>query len=54
MSVEEYTVEFDNLLLKSELEEPEEHSIARYLGGLNFEIASVVNLLTYCFLNDVM
>ena len=35
------------------MEEPEEHSIARYLGGLNFEIASVVNLQTYCSLNDV-
>ena len=46
LSVEEYTTEFDNLMLKSELEEPEEHSIARYLGGLNFEIASVVNLQT--------
>ena len=54
MSVEEYTMEFDDLMLKSELEEPDEHSIARYLGGLNFKIASVVNLQTYYSLNDVM
>ena len=47
MSVEEYTMEFDNLMFKSELEEPDEHSIARYLGELNFDIASVLNLQTY-------
>ena len=52
MSVE--TIEFDNLMLKSKLEEPKEHSIDRYFGGLNFEIDSVVNLQTYCSLNDVM
>ena len=54
MSVEEYTIDFVNLMLKSELEEPEEHSLARYLGGLNFEITSVINLQTCCSLNDVM
>ena len=44
MSVEKYTMEFDNLMLKSELEELKKHSIAGYLGRLNFDIASVVNL----------
>ena len=54
MSVEEYIVEFNNLIFKSELEEPEEHSIAQYLGGLNYKIANMLNLHTYCPLNDVM
>ena len=47
LSVEEYTVEFDNLMLKGELVEPEEQTIARYLGGLNYEIAKVVQLQPY-------
>ena len=42
LSVEEYTAEFDNLMLKGELVEPEEQTIARYLGGLKYEIDKVV------------
>ena len=30
----EYTVEFDNLMLKGELVEPKEQTIARFLAGL--------------------
>ena len=44
LSVEEYTAEFDNLMLKGELVEPEEQTIARYLGDLKYEIAKVVQL----------
>ena len=44
LSVEDCTAEFDQLMLKGEFEEPEEHTIARYLSGLNYEIANVVNL----------
>ena len=32
MKVEEYTVKFDNLMIKGELVEFEEHTIARYLS----------------------
>ncbi|XP_065017690.1 transposon Tf2-1 polyprotein [Musa acuminata AAA Group] len=53
LSVEEYTAEFDNLMLKGELVEPEEQTIARYLGGLKYEIAKVVQLQPYWSLNDV-
>ena len=44
MSVEDYIVEFDNLMLKGELKELEEHIIAQFLGGLKYEISNVVNL----------
>ena len=33
--------------------EPKEQTIARYLGGLKYEIAKVVQLQLYCSLNDV-
>ena len=41
-SVEEYTSKFDHLMLKGDLIEPEEQTIARYLGGLRYYIANVV------------
>ena len=44
MSVEEFTIEFDNLMIKGELVESKEHTIARYLGGLKYEILDVVAL----------
>ena len=40
-------------MLKGELVEPEEQTIARYLGGLNYEIAKVVQLQPYWSLNSV-
>ncbi|CAL9078812.1 unnamed protein product [Musa textilis] len=49
----EYTAKFDNLMLKGELVKPEEQTITRYLGGLKFEIAKVVQLQPYWSLNDV-
>jgi len=44
MSVEEYTREFEKLLIKCELREPEEQTIVRYLGGLDPRYAHVVEL----------
>ena len=44
MTVAEYTAEFDHLMLKRELIELEEQTIARYLGGLKYEIFNVVQL----------
>ena len=38
MSVGDYTAKFDQLMLKCEFEEPEEHTIARYLSELKYEI----------------
>ena len=47
LSVEDYTAEFDNLMMKCDLVEAEEHTIARYLGGLKPEIGNVVQLQSY-------
>jgi len=44
MSVEEYTREFEKLLIKCDLQEPEEQTIVRYLRGLDPMYAQVVEL----------
>ena len=51
--MEEYTAEFENLMNKGDLQEAEEKSIARYLAGMRFEIASVIYLQLYNTLQDV-
>ena len=51
--MKEYIVEFDNLMLKGKLVEPMEQTIIRFLGGLEYEIAKVVQLQPYWSLNDV-
>ncbi|KAL9438185.1 hypothetical protein AB3S75_023951 [Citrus x aurantiifolia] len=53
LSVEDYTAEFDNLMMKCDLVEAEEHTIARYLGGLKPEIGNVVQLQQYWTYSDV-
>ena len=53
MTVAEYTTEFDHLMLKGELTELEEQTIARYLGGLKYEISNVVQLQPYWTFNNV-
>ncbi|KAF8400232.1 hypothetical protein HHK36_013529 [Tetracentron sinense] len=52
-SVKEYTEEFDNLMVRCGIFEPEEQTIARYLGGLRQEIQDVVKLQHYWTYNDV-
>ena len=42
--MEEYSAEFENLMIKGDLQEAEEQSIARYLSGLRFEISKTVQL----------
>jgi len=44
LSVEEYTREFEKLAIKCDLQEPEEQTIIRYLGGLDLRYANVVDL----------
>jgi len=44
MSVKEYTREFEKLLIKCDLQEAEDLSIVRYLGGLDPMYAHVVEL----------
>ena len=53
ISVEDYT-EFDHLMIQGDFEESEEHSIARYLRWLKYEISNVVSLQPYYSLHDVM
>lgn len=42
LAVKEYTVEFELLMLKWELAEPEENTIAKYMEGLKTSINNVV------------
>ena len=44
LSVEEYTREFEKLMMKCDIQEKEEQTIDRYLGGLNTDIAHLVQL----------
>jgi hypothetical protein len=53
LSVEEYTAEFDHLMIRCDVVEQEEQMIARYLGGLRVEISDVVQLQPYWTYNDV-
>ncbi|OMP00001.1 reverse transcriptase [Corchorus capsularis] len=40
MSVSDYTADFDSLMIKANINEPEEQTIARYLAGLRVDIAN--------------
>ena len=53
LSVDDYTREFEYLMLKCDVVEPEERTIARYLGGLKKEISDVIKLQPYWTFNDV-
>ena len=52
-SVEEYTRDFEQLLLKCDLQEDESQTLIRYLSGLNEEIAHVVELHPYSSLDEL-
>jgi len=53
MSVDEYTREFEKLLIKCDIQELEEQTIVRYLGGLEPRYANVVELQQYSTFNEV-
>ena len=53
MSVEEYTREFQKLLIKCDVQEPKEQTIIRYLGGLKSKYANVVELQQFTTFNEV-
>jgi len=44
MSINEYTREFEKLLIKCDINEPDEQTILRYLGGLKPKYSNVVEL----------
>ncbi|XP_058005436.1 uncharacterized protein LOC131181399 [Hevea brasiliensis] len=54
MCVEDYVKEFEMLMLKCDVREPQEQTIVYFLGGLNYEIANTVELQPYVFLQDVI
>jgi len=53
MSVEEYTRKFEKLLIKCDIQEPEEQTIARYLEGLDPRYSNVVKLQAYTTFDEV-
>jgi len=53
MSVEEYTREFEKLLINCDIQEPKEQTIVRYLGGLDPRYSNVVELQSYASSHDV-
>jgi len=54
LSMEEYVKEFELLLIRCELIEPQEQTITRFLGGLRKDIANVIELQPYIFLEEVI
>jgi len=53
MSVDEYTQEFEKLLVKCDINKPEEQTIVRYLGGLEPKYSNVVDLQQYTTFDEV-
>ncbi|GKB87773.1 hypothetical protein Tco_0960045 [Tanacetum coccineum] len=53
LSMEDYTVEFDHLMIKCDVVEPEKQIIARYLGGLRANISNILELQPYWSYSDV-
>ena len=54
MSVEDYVKEFEMLTIQSKVDEPQEKTIARFITGLKFEIASIVELQTFHTLEEAI
>ena len=52
-SVEEYTRDFEQLLLKCDLKEDDSQTLIRYLSGLDEQIAHVVELYPYTSLDGL-
>ena len=52
-SVEEYTREFEKLVMTCDLRENEDQTLVRYLGGLNESIRNVLELQSYSTLDEV-
>jgi len=53
LSVEEYTREFEKILIKCDIQEIEDQTIVRYLSGLDPRYAHVVALQQYSSFDDV-
>ena len=53
LTVEEYTREFEEFLIECDIQEPEEQTIFRYLGGLEPKYANVVELELFTTFDEV-
>ena len=53
LSVEDYVAEFECLVMRCDIVEQEEQTIARFLGGLRYDICNVVQLQPYWTYDDV-
>jgi len=53
MSVDEYTTESEKLLIKCDIQEPEEQTIVRYLRGFEPRYSNVVELQQYSTFSEV-
>jgi len=53
INVEEYTREFEKLMIKCDIQEPEGQIIVRYLGGLDPRYSNVVELQAYASFDGV-
>jgi len=53
MNLEEYTHEFEKLMIKCDIQETEEQTMVRYLGGLDPRIANMVELQAYTTFNEI-
>jgi len=53
MNVAEYTREFEKLLIKCDIQDPEEQTIVRYLGGLDPKYSNVIELQQYSTFDEV-
>jgi len=53
MNVEEYTREFEKLMIKCDIHEPEEQTMVRYRGRLDLRIANVVELQSYTTFDEI-
>ena len=52
--MEDYLIEFEKLIIKGDLREAEEQSIAHYLTGMRFDIARIIYMQPYNTLQDVI
>ena len=51
--MEEYSTEFENLMIKGDLREAEEQSIVGYLVGMRFDISRIIYMHPYNTLQDM-
>ena len=52
--MEEYSTEFENLMIKGDLREAEEQSIVGYLVGMRFDISRIIYMHPYNTLQDMI